>query len=189
MDRAEKRELVATLNQVFSNAGVVVVANYSGLTVAQMTSLRRQMSASGASLKVAKNRLAKIALEGTDVAHISAPFSRVRRFSLTAMIRWRRQGRSRLRQGQRQVRDPWRRSGRHLSECGRCEGSGHTAVARRVACEDRRPGSGSGDQARSALDRACCKAGTRVRGICQQRCGVRPFNNPSCLNLKEYLHG
>lgn len=70
MDRAEKRELVETLNGVFTNTGVVVVAHYSGLTVAQMSDLRRQMKEAGASLKVAKNRLAKIALDGTDVAHI-----------------------------------------------------------------------------------------------------------------------
>jgi large subunit ribosomal protein L10 len=70
VDRAEKRELVASLNQVFASTGVVVVAHYSGLTVAQMSALRRQMKQAGASLKVAKNRLAKIALEGTDVGHI-----------------------------------------------------------------------------------------------------------------------
>lgn len=70
MDRAEKRELVASLNQVFASTGVVVVAHYSGLTVAQMSALRRQMKQAGASLKVAKNRLAKIALEGTDVGHL-----------------------------------------------------------------------------------------------------------------------
>lgn len=72
MDRAEKRELVTSLNQVFANAGVVVVAHYSGLTVAQMSALRRQMKQAGGSLKVAKNRLAKIALEGTDVGHIGS---------------------------------------------------------------------------------------------------------------------
>jgi large subunit ribosomal protein L10 len=70
VDRAEKRELVGTLNGVFTSTGVVVVAHYSGLTVAQMSALRRQMKEAGGSLKVAKNRLAKIALDGTDVAHI-----------------------------------------------------------------------------------------------------------------------
>lgn len=70
MDRAEKREAVATLNSVFSDAGAIVVAHYSGLNVTQMQTLRRQMREAGASVKVAKNRLAKIALEGTDVAHI-----------------------------------------------------------------------------------------------------------------------
>ena len=74
MDRAEKSELVSGLNQVFSNAGVVVVAHYSGLSVAQMTALRGRMRNAGASLKVAKNRLVKIALKGTDVEHISDLF-------------------------------------------------------------------------------------------------------------------
>lgn len=72
MDRAEKRELVETLNGVFKDAGVIVVAHYSGLTVAQMTTLRRQMKAAGGSLKVTKNRLAKIALDGTEVSHLGS---------------------------------------------------------------------------------------------------------------------
>ncbi len=71
MDRAEKRESVASLNQVFKTSGVIVVAQYSGLTVSEMTDLRRRASGAGAALKVAKNRLAKIALEGTEVAHLS----------------------------------------------------------------------------------------------------------------------
>ncbi len=71
MDRAAKRELATTLNDVFSNTSVVVVAHYSGLTVADMQKLRGQMKQAGATVKVAKNRLAKIALEGTDVASIS----------------------------------------------------------------------------------------------------------------------
>ena len=72
MDRAAKRELVGTLNDVFKTSGVVVVAHYAGLTVADMQKLRSQMKQAGASLKVAKNRLAKIALEGTDAAPIGA---------------------------------------------------------------------------------------------------------------------
>jgi large subunit ribosomal protein L10 len=71
VERAAKRELVATLNDVFSNTSVVVVAHYAGLTVADMQKLRAQMKQAGATVKVAKNRLAKIALEGTDVASIS----------------------------------------------------------------------------------------------------------------------
>jgi large subunit ribosomal protein L10 len=74
VDRAEKGELVSTLNEVFSNAGVVVVAHYSGLSVADLTTLRGRMRTAGASLKVAKNRLVKIALKGTDVEHISDLF-------------------------------------------------------------------------------------------------------------------
>ncbi|MFH3478150.1 MULTISPECIES: 50S ribosomal protein L10 [unclassified Xanthobacter] len=71
MDRAEKQELVTALSEVFKTTSVVVVAHYSGLTVAQMSNLRRQMKAQGATVKVAKNRLAKIALEGSDVAHVA----------------------------------------------------------------------------------------------------------------------
>ena len=71
MDRAEKKELIGVLQQVFKTTGVVVVAHYSGLTVAQMQELRKQMKQAGATVKVTKNRLAKIALDGTDVATIA----------------------------------------------------------------------------------------------------------------------
>jgi len=71
VDRAAKKEQVTALNGVFKDANVVVVAHYSGLTVAQMQTLRKQMRQAGAAVKVAKNRLAKIALEGTDVASIA----------------------------------------------------------------------------------------------------------------------
>jgi large subunit ribosomal protein L10 len=70
VDRAAKRELVSTLSDVFSNTSVVVVAHYKGLTVADMQKLRAQMKQAGATVKVAKNRLARIALDGTDVASI-----------------------------------------------------------------------------------------------------------------------
>lgn len=68
MERAAKKELVTALNEVFKTSNVVVVAHYAGLTVSQMQTLRRQMKQAGASVKVAKNRLAKIALEGTDAS-------------------------------------------------------------------------------------------------------------------------
>jgi large subunit ribosomal protein L10 len=68
VDRAGKKELVATLNGVLKDTNVVVVAHYGGLTVSQMQTLRKQMKLAGASVKVAKNRLAKIALEGTSAA-------------------------------------------------------------------------------------------------------------------------
>ncbi|TIQ51840.1 MAG: 50S ribosomal protein L10, partial [Mesorhizobium sp.] len=70
MDRAEKRELVTGLNEAFSGAGSVVVAHYAGITVAQMNDLRSKMRVAGGTVKVAKNRLAKIALQGTDSASI-----------------------------------------------------------------------------------------------------------------------
>jgi large subunit ribosomal protein L10 len=70
VDRAGKEELVSALHTVMKNTGVVVVAHYSGLTVAQLQKLRREMKKAGATVQVAKNRLVKIALAGTDVASI-----------------------------------------------------------------------------------------------------------------------
>ena len=72
VERAAKKESVEQLHEVFKTTGVAVVAHYSGLTVAQMQTLRKQMRQAGASVKVAKNRLAKIALEGTDVVAIGS---------------------------------------------------------------------------------------------------------------------
>ncbi len=74
VDRAEKSELVETLAQVFKDTGVIVVAHYSGLTVADMTALRARMRDAGAGVRVAKNRLVKIALKGTDAEGISDLF-------------------------------------------------------------------------------------------------------------------
>lgn len=71
MDRAAKRELVTSLNDVFKDTGVVVVAHYAGLTVAQMTDYRRRVKEVGGKVKVAKNRLAKLALKDTDAEGIS----------------------------------------------------------------------------------------------------------------------
>lgn len=65
MDRTEKREFVAALAAVFAETSMVVVTRNDGLTVAQATDLRRRMRAAGANFKVAKNRLAMLALEGT----------------------------------------------------------------------------------------------------------------------------
>ena len=74
MDRAEKREFVSELNEVFKASGSVVVASYSGVTVAQMNDLRSKMRAQGGTVKVAKNRLAKIALQGTESEKIDGLF-------------------------------------------------------------------------------------------------------------------
>jgi large subunit ribosomal protein L10 len=71
VDRAAKKAAVTELNEVFKTSNVVVVAHYAGLTVGQMQILRKQARQAGASVKVAKNRLAKIALEGTDVASVA----------------------------------------------------------------------------------------------------------------------
>jgi large subunit ribosomal protein L10 len=71
VDRAAKQEAITDLSGVFKTSNVVVVAHYSGLTVAQMQTLRKQMKLAGAKVKVAKNRLAKIALKDTDAAAIA----------------------------------------------------------------------------------------------------------------------
>jgi large subunit ribosomal protein L10 len=65
MDRAQKKEAVAELKQTFNETSVVVVTRNLGLTVAQSTDLRNRMRDAGARYKVAKNKLALIALEGT----------------------------------------------------------------------------------------------------------------------------
>ena len=70
MDRAQKAAAVAELNRTFSEVGVVVVTRNLGLTVAQSTDLRNKMRAAGAAYKVSKNKLARIALDGTDYGSI-----------------------------------------------------------------------------------------------------------------------
>jgi large subunit ribosomal protein L10 len=65
VDRTEKREFVASLATVFAETSFVLVAQNKGLTVADVSELRRRMRAAGATYKVAKNRLATLALEGT----------------------------------------------------------------------------------------------------------------------------
>ncbi len=65
MDRTEKREFVAELNQALSATSMIVVTRNAGLTVAEATDLRRKMRASGSTFKIAKNRLTNLALEGT----------------------------------------------------------------------------------------------------------------------------
>lgn len=71
MDRIEKREFVAELSEVFAETSMVVVTRNAGMTVADVTELRRKMREAGASFKVAKNRLALLALEGTRFDGIS----------------------------------------------------------------------------------------------------------------------
>jgi large subunit ribosomal protein L10 len=65
MDRAQKAEAVSSLAKTLTETSVVVVTRNHGLTVAQSSDLRNKMRAAGASYKVTKNRLARIALEGT----------------------------------------------------------------------------------------------------------------------------
>lgn len=71
MDRNQKAEVVSALNAELGQVGVVVVTRNLGMTVAQSTVLRQKMREAGASYKVTKNRLAKIALDGTDYTGLS----------------------------------------------------------------------------------------------------------------------
>ena len=75
MDRAQKAAAVADLKQTFSEVGVVVVTRNLGLTVAQSTQLRTKMREAGATYKVSKNKLAKIALDGTDYLSLGDMFT------------------------------------------------------------------------------------------------------------------
>ena len=71
VDRAQKEQLVDELGQIFESSGVVVVSHYAGLTVANMQDLRAKASDAGAAVRVAKNRLAKIALNDKPCASIA----------------------------------------------------------------------------------------------------------------------
>jgi large subunit ribosomal protein L10 len=71
VDRAQKGQLVDELGQIFESSGVVVVSHYAGLTVANMQDLRAKATEAGAAVRVAKNRLAKIALDGKPCASIA----------------------------------------------------------------------------------------------------------------------
>ncbi|WP_341863521.1 50S ribosomal protein L10 [Gymnodinialimonas sp. 57CJ19] len=71
MDRAQKEKVVEELGQIFESSGVVVVAHYQGLTVANMQDLRGRVRDAGGAVRVAKNKLAKIALDGTPAAGIA----------------------------------------------------------------------------------------------------------------------
>ena len=71
MDRAQKEALVDELGQIFTDSGVVVVSHYAGITVAEMQDFRSRMRDVGGNVRVAKNKLAKIALEGKPCESIS----------------------------------------------------------------------------------------------------------------------
>jgi large subunit ribosomal protein L10 len=72
VDRAQKEQLVEELGQIFESSGVVVVSHYVGLTVAEMQDLRARARDAGGAVRVAKNRLAKIALEGKPCESIAS---------------------------------------------------------------------------------------------------------------------
>lgn len=75
MNRTEKQELIASLHETLKTAELVVITQQSGLTVAEVTNLRRQMRQAGAGYKVTKNRLARLALEGTQFEGLKSLFT------------------------------------------------------------------------------------------------------------------
>ena len=75
MERAQKEAKVAALREGFSSAQAVIVTHAQGMTVAESTTLRRSMGAAGASFRVTKNRLAKIALKGTAFEGLDSLFT------------------------------------------------------------------------------------------------------------------
>jgi large subunit ribosomal protein L10 len=75
VDRSEKQQLVTNLHQTLKTAELVVITQQSGLTVAEVTNLRRQMRQAGAGFKVTKNRLARLALEGTKFEGLKSMFT------------------------------------------------------------------------------------------------------------------
>ena len=75
MDRTEKTELVSSLRGTFENTSIVVVTHYTGLNVADISDLRAKMRDAGASFKVTKNRLTRLALEGTPYDQIGDLFT------------------------------------------------------------------------------------------------------------------
>ena len=165
MDRAAKSELVGALGEVFKTTKVVVVAHYSGLTVAQMQNLRRQMKHAGASVRVAKNRLAKIALEGSDVASIAPllkgptliAFSGDPVAAPKVAVDFAKTNERFVILGGAM--------GKTALEFERGQGACRLAVARRVASKDRRPDPGAGDQDRAGGDRPCHQGRPRRPGL------------------------
>ena len=74
MNRKQKEKVVEELSQIFSDSGVVIVAHYSGLTVSEISELRNLMRDANCGVRVAKNRLSKIALQGKNNSKISEFF-------------------------------------------------------------------------------------------------------------------
>jgi large subunit ribosomal protein L10 len=73
--RAEKAKVIDDLHAAFNDAAVVVVTHYKGLSVPEITELRTEMRKAGATFRVAKNRLAKLAVEGTAYANLGSLLS------------------------------------------------------------------------------------------------------------------
>jgi large subunit ribosomal protein L10 len=74
VDRIEKKDMVASLHTEFANANTVVVVHYRGMTVEQLTELRKKMRVLGATLRITKNNLARLAVKGTQYEKLADMF-------------------------------------------------------------------------------------------------------------------
>ena len=74
MNRAQKKAWIEGVNQDAAKAGIVIVAHYKGLTVAEISQLRVDTRKAGAKLKVTKNLLAKRAIADTQYAGLAHLF-------------------------------------------------------------------------------------------------------------------
>lgn len=71
MNREEKAELLSEMNGLISGSEAVVLAHYRGLTVAEVSDLRKKARELGADLRVTKNRITRLALKGTPFEGLS----------------------------------------------------------------------------------------------------------------------
>ena len=165
--------MVTELNGVFKTANTVVVAHYAGLTVAQMQNLRKQARQAGATVKVAKNRLAKIALEGTDVAPIGPLLKgpTVIAYSSDPVAA------SKVAVDFAKAHEKFvilgGAMGKTALDPNGVKALAALAVARRASGQDRRPDPGAGDQDRAGDQRPGGEARPRGPGLCQQERSVR----------------
>lgn len=75
MNREQKKEWVSDMHGNFLGADILIIVQYKGLTVAEMTALRGKVRAAGAGLKVTKNLLTRIALKDTKYDGLSKHFT------------------------------------------------------------------------------------------------------------------
>ena len=165
MDRAQKQQLTASLHQDLAETVCVVVTHQTGLSVAEVTQLRRQMLSAGARYRVTKNRLAKRALEGTPFEGLAPlftgptaiAFSRDPVAAAKAAVEYANRNNKLTIVG-------GGLSGQVLDEAGG-QGAGDAALARRVARQDHRPAQRAGDQARGAAADPGRPVGARAGGL------------------------
>ncbi len=179
MDRTEKREFVSSLAAVFAETSMVVVTQNKGLTVAEVSDLRRKMRAAGSTFKVAKNRLAALALDGT-------PFDGIKpMLKGPTALAWSRDPVAVAKTAVDFAKTNEKlvviggALGTQTLECGWDPGAGRSAVARHaarqaggVAANPRHPGrqraAGAGRAARAGL-----------RGLCQEGRGGGGLTRPA----------